>query len=73
MEITMSNASVGSSAAHLSGFALAANILRTLGRHLRASRNVRHVTRFNDYMLRDIGLTRADMLSAVHGKVRRRD
>jgi uncharacterized protein YjiS (DUF1127 family) len=73
MEIAMSKASTGSSAARPSGFALAANMLRTLSRHLRAGRNARHVTRFNDYMLRDIGLTRADIISAAHGKVLRRD
>ena len=69
----MSKASTGSSAAHLSGFALTANMLRALGQHLRARRNARHVDRFNDFMLRDIGLTRADILSAAHGKVQRRD
>jgi uncharacterized protein YjiS (DUF1127 family) len=69
----MSKASTGSSAAHMSGFALTANMLRALGRHLRARRNARHVARFNDFMLRDIGLTRADILSATHGEVLRRD
>jgi hypothetical protein len=73
MEIAMSKASTGSSAAHPSGFALAANMLRALGRHLRAGPSARHVIRFNDYMLRDIGLTRADILSAAHGEVLRRD
>jgi uncharacterized protein YjiS (DUF1127 family) len=57
----------------MSGFALTANMLRALGRHLRARRDARHVGRFNDFMLRDIGLTRADILSAAHGKVLRRD
>jgi uncharacterized protein YjiS (DUF1127 family) len=73
MEIAMSKASSGSSAAHLSGFALTANMLRALGRHLRARRESRQAARFNDFMLRDIGLTRIDILSAAHGKVLRRD
>lgn len=68
----MSKASSGSSAAQQSGFSLGANILRALGRHLRGRRNAQHVSRFNDFMLRDIGLTRADVWAA-HGKVRRHD
>jgi uncharacterized protein YjiS (DUF1127 family) len=56
----------------MSGFVLTANMLRALGRHLRARRNARHVVRFNDFMLRDIGLTRADLWTA-HGDVLRRD
>jgi uncharacterized protein YjiS (DUF1127 family) len=32
-----------------------------------------HVGRFNDFMLKDIGLTRADLLSASLGKGKRRD
>ncbi len=69
----MSKASPGSPAAHLSGFALTANMLRALGQHLRLRRNARDVARFNDFMLRDIGLTRADVISMTHGKVLRRD
>jgi uncharacterized protein YjiS (DUF1127 family) len=68
----MSKASTRSSAAHMSGFVLTANMLRALGRHLRARRNARHVVRFNDFMLRDIGLTRADLWTA-HGEALRRD
>ena len=68
----MSKASTGSSAAQMSGFSLTANMLRALGRHLRARRDARHVTRFNDFMLKDIGLSRTDLLSVGHGKVRRR-
>jgi uncharacterized protein YjiS (DUF1127 family) len=56
----------------MSGFALAANMLCALGRRMRARRNARHVARFNDFMLKDIGLTRADIWAA-HGKVLRRD
>ncbi len=69
----MSKASTGSSAAHLSGFALSASMLRALGQRLRARRNARHLARFNDFMLRDIGLTRADIILAAHGEVLRRD
>jgi uncharacterized protein YjiS (DUF1127 family) len=57
----------------MSGFSLTANILRALGRHLRARRDASHVARFNDFMLKDIGLTRTDLLSANHGRFRRND
>jgi uncharacterized protein YjiS (DUF1127 family) len=73
MEIAMSKASTGSSAAHLIGFALSANMLRALGEHLRARRNARQLVRFNDFMLRDIGLTRADVMSMTRGERLRRD
>ena len=68
----MNKASFGSSAAHMSGFALAANMLCALGRRMRARRNARQVARFNDFMLKDIGLTRADIWAA-RGKVLHRD
>ena len=69
----MSKASPGSSAAQLSGFALTANVLRALGQHLRARRGARQLVRFNDYMLRDIGLSRADIISVAHGEALCRD
>jgi uncharacterized protein YjiS (DUF1127 family) len=73
MEIAMSKASTGSSAAHLSGFALTANMLRALTRRLRNRNGARAMGRLDDFMLKDIGLTRADILSAAHGEVCRRD
>jgi uncharacterized protein YjiS (DUF1127 family) len=73
MEIAMSKASTGSSAAQLSGFALSANMLRALGQHLRARRSARQLVRFNDYMLRDLGLSRADIISVAPGEKLRRD
>ena len=69
----MSKASTGSSAAHLTGFTLSANMLRALGDHFRARRNARQLVRFNDFMLRDIGLTRADVMSMTRGERLRRD
>jgi uncharacterized protein YjiS (DUF1127 family) len=57
----------------MSGFALTANMLRALGQQLRVRREARHLARFNDFMLKDIGLTRADILSAAYGEVLRRD
>ena len=69
----MSKASTGSSAAHPSGFALTANMLRALTGRLRNRAGARAMARLDDFMLKDIGLTRADILSAAHGKVHRRD
>jgi uncharacterized protein YjiS (DUF1127 family) len=71
MENAMSKASAGSSTAHLFGFAFVANMLCTFGRHMRARRKSRHVVRFNDFMLKDIGLTRADVWAAHGDRLRR--
>lgn len=69
----MSKASTGSSTAHLNDFALAAKVLRSFAQRLSSGRRARDLGRFNDFMLKDIGLTRADIFSAAHGKVDRRD
>lgn len=69
----MSKASPGSLTAHLTDFFLSPKVLGALARRFGAGRGRRKVDRFNDFMLRDIGLTRADLLSSAHGKVQRRD
>ena len=70
----MSKASTGSLTAHLNDFALGTKALRKfLARRVSARRGVRDLSRLDDFMLKDIGLTRTDILSAAHGKVRRRD
>jgi hypothetical protein len=73
MEIAMSKASPGGLTAHLSDFVLCTRVLCAFARRLGAGRDRRRPGRFNDFMLKDIGLTRADLLSAAHGKVFRRD
>ncbi|MGE0240221.1 MAG: DUF1127 domain-containing protein [Parvibaculaceae bacterium] len=70
----MSKASPGSLAAHLNDFVFTAKDLRKLlARRLAARRGARDLSRLDEFMLKDIGLTRADIFSAVHGKVHRRD
>jgi uncharacterized protein YjiS (DUF1127 family) len=69
----MSKASSGSSRAHRFDFVLSAKVLRAFACVLSARRGVRDLSRLDDFMLRDIGLTRTDILSAAHGKVGRRD
>lgn len=69
----MSKASSGSSTAHRFDFTLAAKVLRAFARHLSTGRRGHDLGRFDDFMLKDIGLTRADIFSAAHGKVERRD
>ncbi|WP_162918841.1 DUF1127 domain-containing protein [Taklimakanibacter deserti] len=69
----MSKASPGSLTAHLSDFVLNAKALWAFARHRKARCDTSRLGRFNDFMLKDIGLTRADILSAAHGKVYRRD
>ena len=69
----MSKASTGSLAAHLNDIVLSSRVWRGLARHLRARRGAGALSRLDDCMLKDIGLTRADIFSAVHGKVHRRD
>jgi uncharacterized protein YjiS (DUF1127 family) len=68
----MSKASPGGLTAHLTDFFLSAKDLCAFARRRNAPGD-RRIARFNDFMLRDIGLTRADLLSAAHGKVQRRD
>lgn len=65
----MSKASLGSSPAHMFEFALITKVLRGFARR----RGVREMKLLDDFMLKDIGLTRADIFSAAHGKVERRD
>ena len=69
----MSKASAGSSMAHQFDFALGVKVLRGFARRLATGRRSPELGRFNEYMLQDIGLTRADIFSAAHGKVDRRD
>jgi uncharacterized protein YjiS (DUF1127 family) len=73
MEIAMSKASPGSWSAHRFDFVFSANVLRAFARVLRARRAIRDLSRLDDFMLKDIGLTRTDIISAAHGKVGRRD
>jgi uncharacterized protein YjiS (DUF1127 family) len=74
MEIAMSKASTGSLAAHLNDFVLNAKALRGfMARHKRARQGARAMTRLDDYMLKDIGLTRADVFSVAHGVGQRHD
>jgi uncharacterized protein YjiS (DUF1127 family) len=47
--------------------------LWAFARRRKAGCDTSRLGRFNDFMLKDIGLTRADILSAAHGKVYRRD
>ena len=68
----MSKASPGSLTAHLTDFFLSPKVLGALARRFGVG-DRRKFDRFNDFMLRDMGLTRADLLSAAHGKVQRRD
>lgn len=69
----MSKASPGSLTAHLTDFVLNAKALCAFARRPKGPRVTSEPGRFNDFMLKDIGLTRADILSAAHGKVYRRD
>lgn len=69
----MSKASPGSLTAHLSDFVLNAKALCAFARRRKVPRGTSRLGRFNDFMLKDIGLTRADILSAAHGKVYPRD
>ena len=69
----MSKASPGSFTAHLSDFVLEARALCGFARRQGRGGVRSHTGRFNDFMLKDIGLTRADLMSAAHGKVYRRD
>lgn len=69
----MSKASPGGLTAHLSDFVLSAKALCAFARRRKARHNISQLGRFNDFMLKDIGLTRADILSAAHGKVYPRD
>jgi hypothetical protein len=73
MEIAMSKASPGSFTAHLTDFVLSARALCGSARRRGTRSDRSHASRFNEFMLKDIGLTRADLLSAAHGKVYRRD
>ncbi|MGE0007671.1 MAG: DUF1127 domain-containing protein [Parvibaculaceae bacterium] len=69
----MSKASTGSSAAHLDGFVMGSKVLRALARRIRARQGARALARLDDHMLKDIGLSRADIFPAAHGLVRRHD
>ena len=69
----MSKASPGSWSAHRFDFVLSANVLRAFARVLRVRRAIGDLNRLDDFMLKDIGLTRTDIISAAHGKVARRD
>lgn len=69
----MSKASAGSLTAHRSDFGLSAKVLRAFVRALRVRRGVRDLSRLDDFMLKDIGLTRTDIISAAHGKLLRHD
>lgn len=69
----MSKASPGSLTAHLTDFVSGAKALCAFARRRKGPRVTSVPGRFNDFMLKDIGLTRADILSAAHGKVYRRD
>lgn len=69
----MSKASLGGFTAHLSDFVLSARALCGFARRSGTGSVRSRTGRFNDFMLKDIGLTRADLISAAHGKVYRRD
>jgi uncharacterized protein YjiS (DUF1127 family) len=73
MEIAMSKASAGSSAAHRSGFTLTDKVLRAFAQALRPRRGARDLFALNDHMLKDLGLTRADVFSLTHGRIAERD
>ena len=59
----MSKASTGSLTAHLSDFFL---IAKGLARRFGGRRNTVTAVRLNDFMLKDIGLSRADIFSLTH-------
>lgn len=69
----MSKASTGSSTAHLFDFALSVKVLRAFARRFGGGPRAADARVLNDFMLKDIGLTRADILSAAHGRIARRD
>jgi uncharacterized protein YjiS (DUF1127 family) len=61
----MSKASAGSSTARRSGFALANKVLRAFARR----RGTPDLVGLDDYMLKDIGLTRADVLALAYRRM----
>jgi uncharacterized protein YjiS (DUF1127 family) len=72
MENAMSKASSGSGAARASSAAgMAAAVLGALKMRLRRNRDARRFHALNDFMLKDMGLSRADMFHAGHGKIKR--
>jgi uncharacterized protein YjiS (DUF1127 family) len=68
MENAMSKASAGSLRAHKSGFVLTDKVLRAFARRF-SRRHGRDLVGLDDYMLRDIGLTRADVLALAYRRI----
>jgi uncharacterized protein YjiS (DUF1127 family) len=77
MEIAMSKASFGSGAAPASGAAgkvrsgFTTTVFSVLRVRLERSHGANHAHTLNDFMLRDIGISRADILAASHGRGKR--
>lgn len=73
----MSKASSGSGAAHGSFAAgkvrssFTTTVLSALKIRLGRTQGAGHPARLNDFMLRDIGISRADILAASHGRGKR--
>jgi len=50
----------------------ATTVLSALRLRLERNRGARHLHALDDFMLKDIGLSRADIFTAAHGKIKRR-
>lgn len=68
----MSKASFGSGAARARfGAGIATNVFSALRMRLERNRGVRQLSMMDDFMLKDLGLSRADIVHAAHGKIKR--
>ena len=68
----MSKASSGSGAVRDSFVANTANtVLSALKMRLKRNRDARRLHALNDYMLKDLGLSRTEIFHASHGKIKR--
>jgi uncharacterized protein YjiS (DUF1127 family) len=72
MENAMSKASFGSGAAGARfGAGLATNVFSAVKMRLERNRGARQLGALDDFMLKDIGLSRADIVHAAHGRIKR--
>jgi uncharacterized protein YjiS (DUF1127 family) len=72
MENAMSKASFGSGAGRARfGAGMATNLFSALRMRLERNRGVRQLGAMDDFMLKDIGLSRADIVHAAHGRIKR--
>lgn len=67
----MNKASSGSEA-YRAPFAAVTTVLSALKHRLQGNRGARQLHALDDFMLKDIGLSRADILTAAYGRGKRR-